>query len=502
LIAWSVYALSWRSPFPGFHALAPYAGAALIVWSGTHAETLVKRMLSLRPIVFVGLISYSLYLWHWPILAFARYYAVRELTGAERIGLLSISALLAVLSWRYIERPFRRRGAVLERRSLFRAAAAAIAGSAALGLTAVFAQGWPQRLDRETTRLMAGARDYNPRSDECSVLEAQDVLAGRACRVGVASAAAPSFIVWGDSHADALMTVFDRLAVAHGVSGLYLGRIGCPPLLGVDRAGTDFHCRAFNDAAREAITASGTRTVVLVARWAHYSSEPIYGQEPRTRVLISEGDAESADVRHNDAVLADGLRRTLESLKGYDVFVVSAVPEVGYEVPEALARIHYRGATSTFDRARTTTGVASTPSRRSSIVSSTVSAIRCCDPRRHCATPIAVVSRRDRERCTSTAITFRPTARRWSPDSSSRFSAANTAPPHRSPETCPSADDRVRRSADRPASRRRGTPAISRRAAVVVRMRAPSLRARAWPPAASGSPGRRAVACPYREVFA
>lgn len=343
LIAWSVYALSWRSPFPGFHALAPCVGAALIVWSGTRADTLVKRMLSLRPIAFVGLISYSLYLWHWPILAFARYYAVRELTGAERIGLLAISALLAVLSWRYIERPFRRRGGVLERRSLFRAAASVIAGSAALGLLAVFAQGWPQRLDGETTRLLAGARDFNPRRDECSALEAQDVLAGRACRMGVASAAAPSFILWGDSHADALMTVFDRLAVAHGVSGLYLGRIGCPPLLGVDRPGTDFHCRAFNDVAREAITASGTRTVVLVARWAHYSSEPIYGQEPRTRVVISEGDAASADVRHNDAVLADGLKRTLESLKGYSVFVVSAVPEVGYEVPEALARIHYLG---------------------------------------------------------------------------------------------------------------------------------------------------------------
>ena len=91
------------------------------------------------------------------------------------------------------------------------------------------------------------------------------------------------------------------------------------------------------------IASSGIRTIVLVARWAHYSSEPTYGREARTRVVISDADDPSSSVTGNSRVLAGGLRRTLESLRGYAVFVVDAVPEVGYEVPEVLARIRHLG---------------------------------------------------------------------------------------------------------------------------------------------------------------
>lgn len=338
--------MSWHTAFPGINALIPCVGAALVLWSGTGAETPVKRLLSLRPVVFLGLISYSLYLWHWPILSFARYYAVRELTVAERLALLALSLVLAALSWRYIERPFRGRSGLLARRGLFGTAGAATACAAGFGLLAVAAFGWPARIDAETARLTASANDHNPRRDECSFLEAEALRSGSACRLGdVAGTRDPSFIVWGDSHADALMTAFDRLATEHGVTGIYLGRVGCPPLLGVDRPDTDFHCRAFNEAAREVIARSHARRIVLVARWAHYTGEPTYGQEARNRVVISDADAESADVRHNDAVLVNGLRRTLRSLGGRDVFLVSAVPEVGYDVPEVLGRIRHLGRT-------------------------------------------------------------------------------------------------------------------------------------------------------------
>lgn len=343
LIALSVFALSWRSTFPGWNALVPCAGAALVVWSGTGADTPVKRLLSLRPIVFLGLISYSLYLWHWPLLTFARYYTVRELSVTERVALLSVAIMLAVLSWRFIEQPFRGRNRVLARRGILVAAGTVTAFGAVFALVAVGAQGWPNRIPAEAARLAAAANDVNPRRAECSFLEAEDVLRGHACRLGAAPGHAPSFVVWGDSHADALMSAFDHLASEHGLTGLYLGRIGCPPLLGVDRPGTEFHCRAFNDAARQVIARSEAQIVVLVARWSHYSSEPIFGREPRTRVVVSDG--KWTDTEHNDIVLAEGLRRTLDFLNGHDVFVVSTVPEVGYEVPEVLARIRYLGRT-------------------------------------------------------------------------------------------------------------------------------------------------------------
>ena len=342
LVIGSVAIFSWQTPFPGLSALAPCAGTALLIWSGTGGDTAVKRLLSRPPVVYLGLISYSLYLWHWPILSFARYWAVRELSTMETVALLAASVGLAALSWRFVEQPFRARNGVLAGRRLFAAAGAAIAGVCLFGLAAVISQGWPGRLDAETLRLASSNRDRNPRTAECSFLDAGDLLRGKACRLGAAGGA-PSFVVWGDSHADALMPAFDQLALRHGVSGLYFGRVGCPPLLGVDRPGTGFHCRAFNDAARRAIEESGARTVILVARWRHFSSEPLYGREPRVRVVISERGFASSGVADNDRVLMHGLERTLQSLSAYRLFVVAGVPEVGYEVPEVLARLRHLG---------------------------------------------------------------------------------------------------------------------------------------------------------------
>jgi peptidoglycan/LPS O-acetylase OafA/YrhL len=346
LIVWSALAYSWQTSFPGLHALAPCAGAALVIWSGSGGDTPVKRLLSLRPVVFLGLISYSLYLWHWPVLSFARYWAVRELDSGETAALLAGSVVLAALSWRFIERPFRVRNGVLDRRRLFAAVGAATAAIAGVGLSAVVAAGWPARIDDASLHLASAAGDRNPRSEACSFLDSAAVREGRSCLLGAAGRAVPSFVVWGDSHADALMPMFDELAHRFGVAGLYLGRIGCPPLLGVDRPGTDFNCRSFNEAARHAIVESGARTVILVARWSHYSSEPIYKHEARVRMVISDATTARewpAAVEGNDAVMARGLRRTLASLAGHDVVLVSGVPEIGYEVPEVLARLRHLG---------------------------------------------------------------------------------------------------------------------------------------------------------------
>ena len=343
LIAASVVAFSWQTPFPGLHALVPAVGAALVIWSGSGAGTHASRILGARSLVFIGLISYSLYLWHWPLLVFARHFAIRDLTTAERLGVLLASVALAIASWRFIERPFRGRHGILPRRRLFQLAAVTMACLCAVGLAGVARSGWPQRLDAQTRQLLAGAEDRNPRREACSFLDAQALRAGRACRIGKLDGQQPSFIVWGDSHADALMTAFDRLAAERGQAGLYLGKIGCPPLIAVERVDSPFGCQAFNDAARELIAASPARRVILVARWSHFTSEPVVGQEERQRVVIADAETEQRDVRGNDAVLARGLERTLEMLGPREVFVVSTVPEIGYPVPQTLAQVRRLG---------------------------------------------------------------------------------------------------------------------------------------------------------------
>ncbi len=128
-IAWSVFQYSAGTAFPGAAALLPCVGAAAIIWAGSGGHNLVGDALSWRPVVLVGLVSYSLYLWHWPLLALGRYYAVRDLTAVETTVVLAVAALAAVASWRYVERPFRGKSGILDRRQLFRTTVAVTGGA-------------------------------------------------------------------------------------------------------------------------------------------------------------------------------------------------------------------------------------------------------------------------------------------------------------------------------------------------------------------------------------
>ena len=98
-----------ETPFPGLAALVPVLGCALVIYSTENERTRVAALLSWKPIVFTGLISYSLYLWHWPIFAFTTYELLRPLTFLEGFLCVLAAVSAAVFSWRFIEQPFRRR---------------------------------------------------------------------------------------------------------------------------------------------------------------------------------------------------------------------------------------------------------------------------------------------------------------------------------------------------------------------------------------------------------
>lgn len=131
LILWCVLTYSEAQPFPGTRALWPCVGAALVILA---AGSGVSRLLALRPLVFVGLISYSLYLWHWPVLVFARYEGYYAGTPLQAAVALAACGLLAVLSWRYVEEPFRSRRLLPTRRGVLATATACIAGAVVLNL--------------------------------------------------------------------------------------------------------------------------------------------------------------------------------------------------------------------------------------------------------------------------------------------------------------------------------------------------------------------------------
>ena len=110
LILLPVFLLNGLSTFPGFNAFYPCLGAVLLILSGknTHTKGIVNRLLTIKPLVFIGLLSYSMYLWHWPIFSFIKYVGL-ELTSDKLIVALISTVLLSYFSWKFIEKPFRYR---------------------------------------------------------------------------------------------------------------------------------------------------------------------------------------------------------------------------------------------------------------------------------------------------------------------------------------------------------------------------------------------------------
>ena len=167
LIGASIFGFTAYTPFPGINALPPTIGAALIVAGGETGDSFVGRLLSLKPAVFIGLISYSLYLWHWPVIVYQNmgFFLVRNVSSHTiKLACILVSLALAVLSWRFVELPFRgkRRGTqkAFTRAQVFQFAAAATVVVAALGLATLAASGFPSRYPENANR-MAAYLDYS-----------------------------------------------------------------------------------------------------------------------------------------------------------------------------------------------------------------------------------------------------------------------------------------------------------------------------------------------------
>lgn len=144
LIVWSALTLSSRAPYPGWQAIYPVLGASLVLYQ-TSFQPFAAGLLSTPPLIFIGRISYSLYLWHWPLLVYWRYFTNgAALTQSAAAGIGASSVLLAWLSFVFIEQPFRR--PVLARRAVFAAAAAAGLTLAIMALSVISMQGFPDRI--------------------------------------------------------------------------------------------------------------------------------------------------------------------------------------------------------------------------------------------------------------------------------------------------------------------------------------------------------------------
>jgi peptidoglycan/LPS O-acetylase OafA/YrhL len=231
LIGWALFALNPGAPFPGINALIPCLGAALLILAGSgevHA-----RLLANRPMVFMGLISYSLYLWHWPLIAYLKYLGI-EITLAVGIALVVVAIVLSWCSWRYVEIPFRRSGAPLQfSRVLTRRFVVPTLGLAVLALLSLQMNGFPQRFTPQVSTLEAMTlSEPNKLRSGCHMPNARyGVEPNPDCQLGAPNAQLDGIMV-GDSFANHFTGMVDILAKPNGIRLMDYTLDACPPIFG------------------------------------------------------------------------------------------------------------------------------------------------------------------------------------------------------------------------------------------------------------------------------
>ncbi|MEO3414709.1 acyltransferase family protein [Roseovarius sp. CAU 1744] len=233
LIAVPIFLYTDETPFPGAYALPATIGTGFVILFA-RGGTLAKKLLAARPMVAIGLVSYSAYLWHQPVFAFFKHRFGSGLFEHYVFALIALSLLLATFSYWVVERPFRRT-ATLRTLSLSMAACfVMVAGAATMFLTTVHENykavpSYQWALENASPELINYLERRDVRRD-CDTEIAE--LGLQYCRFG-APDQEPTIVMWGDSLSGALLHGMHEVALQNGIAGMAFVADGCPPVPGL-----------------------------------------------------------------------------------------------------------------------------------------------------------------------------------------------------------------------------------------------------------------------------
>jgi peptidoglycan/LPS O-acetylase OafA/YrhL len=346
LLLAAIFAYDKETSFPGVHALLPTLGAGLLI-TFANQSTLVGRILGSRPALGVGLISYSAYLWHQPLLSLARHRTLGAPSAALSVAICVATFGLAYLSWRHVEIPFRDRTRV-GRRKLVAISVLGTLMLALAGLTPALSKGYAVRYNEQVKRL-AEANPPQPGQVACITSERFPIKNGGACVYG--NPARVTTAVLGDSHTIPFLNGLHEGFQARGEGFLHLMHTACPPVEDVYRPDirAEGGCPEFNASAHDLLMHSrDIKTIILIARWSYYLDGLTYdngegGIEGGKNVifdLIENGERSRNTPERRRTVL---LRKYEAMINGYlrvgkKVILVYPIPEMGWDVPRQVMR--------------------------------------------------------------------------------------------------------------------------------------------------------------------
>jgi peptidoglycan/LPS O-acetylase OafA/YrhL len=352
LIAAGLILVPPLAPWPGWWTLPAVLGTALVLLAGGRPQP-ITYLLSLPPLRFVGLISYSLYLWHQPVFSLL---AQAQLWPVSTPGLLLVLAgliALSTLSWRFVEQPFRRGASLpIGRRAVL---TGAILGITALAIGGHITRGFPSRVPADVQAILAYDKSYAPSYRSCIYTRKQvpGLDLDQSCTFPSDTSHPPTVAIWGDSHAARLA---EPLGVALGQHGLTLRQLtlsSCQPVpdlinIGQTRAA---QCPAFNQQVLTYLAAHPEITdVVLFATWNNFlfarSGPDMHGNEKDDgfySVPLNGAMPDTPAARHR--AFGDALANTLSRLGATrDITLVLALPRPDISIPRHFAARLWRGA--------------------------------------------------------------------------------------------------------------------------------------------------------------
>jgi len=312
LILLPMVLLDQHSTFPGMNAFYPVAGAILIIYSGTGYKTFISFFLSNKYIVYIGLISFSLYLWHWPIIALTKHIIIGEFSIKLQLIILSITFILSAITYKFVEQPFRT-NQKLKNNLQIKAGLITLASLAVMAIAIYI-----------FIFIKINFQDKNTPHMNTNCFKTKETMEStKEYSFGVKDSE-KIFLLYGDSHSEVMYPVFEKLALENGWRGIPVSFHACAPLFDVFRldgyVSTTTCTGKYSNNVKEFLEENkeNIEMVFLVSRWGIYEKGWFKNgrfQQQNTHFL-SDKETKSKNASDSSKVLQKAIIRTVEKISG------------------------------------------------------------------------------------------------------------------------------------------------------------------------------------------
>ena len=344
LIFFSVFFLSENFPYPSFYSLIPTFGTALLILF-CQKKTFVHKVLSNHTLVFIGLISYSAYLFHYPIFSFIKYASI-NIKSNFYIYIIPLILFISFLNWKFIEKPFRNPKTSIKKLLIF------ISFSYLILITISFYIYFNNGLDKREKFVLPknieNSFNLEQKGLKCFNInyihkkENQEKI----CKIGNQKREKIDFIVVGDSHIVSYYSMLNDLANRNNKKGLFLGYSGCPPIINIYPLRGDQkerNCFQLNKSIQRIVKEKNIKNLILISRWSYYTDGDNNGKNLAPISLKQSRNITKALSRN---AFKKGLNDTLNFYQNKNVFIVEQPPHQDVD-PK---KVYYRSFNQNFKK--------------------------------------------------------------------------------------------------------------------------------------------------------